>query len=282
MIETLYNFTIYDPSTSITIPLTMDDFIYQESDGLAMPTIDRFMQSSPTQHGALDKGFRLQPRTFTFQITVRAASPTEFYSQRDTIISVLRPSYYSSTSTLRITLPDNITIYSIPVYCTDLTFKSIKGSINQTAKFKLLAPNPVFTKYTSATSTYFYQADIGVTKTITYPGKWIAYPYPFSIRGPITDPVITNSTTLKSISLLSYSVVDMGVVNIDLRAGYKTIKYGATSLMQYVPITSDFDNFYLAPNPEAPNGVNTFLITGTGVGANTRILIGYTPTTLAL
>ena len=286
---TLYNFTLYDPTLTVSLSLGMDNFIYEQLQGIELPPIERYIESSPLQHGASDYGFRLSSRSLSFQLHLRANSPLSFYTLRSELIHILRPYYTLAPSILETKLPDE-SIWRMQVFCTSLNFTPYanvrgKGGTTspyvQTASFTLSAPNPVWYQHTGATTTYFYQADIPSTKNITYTGSWLCHPYPFSVRGPIAHPILTNLSADTKLDL-DYIIPNNQTVLIDLRPGYKTILLGSTSLLPYLSADSDLDTFYFLPTPEAMDGLNSIKVEGTSLGANTRVAIAFTPTRLAI
>ncbi len=275
----IYNISFIDPTSAVTIALGMQNYIHEKSDGFGIPPVEHFLEHSPAQHGATYRGFRLQPRRLTFQLALRAASAQDFYSRRASLISVLRPNLYNLPGYLQFTLPDS-SIWRLSVYCSELNFLPPNGLV-QSAVFTLVAPDPVYTRYISATLTQFLQVDIGSSKTITYTGTWPVFPYPFTIRGPLEHPVITNLNTAKKLDL-DYIVPDNQVVTFDLRAAYKTVKLGSTSLLGYLSADSNLDDFTLYPAPELAGGANVISVNGSNAGDNTRISISFTPVRLAL
>ncbi len=279
MLTDLYAITLQDAAGQISIPLGMDEYVHEQSDGFAMPPLVRYQESSPALHGAVDRGFRLQPRRLTFRVALRAATPVEFYNRRAELLRVLRPHYYSAAALLSITLPDGST-WQLSVFCTQLTFTPPRGLV-QSALFTLIAPHPVYTQYIAAATLHFYQADINTSKVVPYSGEWVAVPYPFSLRGPLSHPVIRNLTGDTRLDL-DYAIPDNQTVNVDLRPSFKTIQLGGVSLLGYLSSDSDLEGFCLYPAPEAPNGNNVIQVTGANAGANTRVSISFTPTRLAI
>ncbi|MEI7990512.1 MAG: hypothetical protein WCI88_15875 [Chloroflexota bacterium] len=279
MLTSLFNLTLKNAAATRSLTLSLDDYVYEESDGFAMPPVQRFVEHSPLAHGAVDCGFRLLPRRLTFRLMLRATSPTAFYDLRRDLIDILRPAYNNAAGTLAATLPD-ATTWELSVFCEKLDFTSPKGLL-QEAVFTLSAPQPVWRQVSSPTTTYLYQSDIGRTKIIPYPGSWLAVPYPFTIRGPISHPVITNQTAEMKIDLDTV-IPDNEIVSIDLRQGYKTILLGSQSLLGCLSSDSDLDAFCLLPDPDAASGNNVFQLTGSASGSNTRLALGFTIMRLGL
>lgn len=288
LLTELYNFTLYDPSLSLSIALGMDNFIYEQLEGTALPPIERYVEASPLQHGASDYGFRLAARQLKVQVKLRASTALEFYQRRSSLIQILRPYHTLVASILECCLPDG-TVWRMAVFCTELSFSAKpKGKDSdssapflQTAVFTLMAPNPVWTQQTQPTTTYFYQEDIPSTKDVAYSGTWLAYPYPFSIRGPITHPIITNLSAGTKLDL-NATIAQNQTVLIDLRPNYKTILLGSISMLGSLSADSDLEEFSLLPAPEAMGGINSIKVEGTNCGTSTRIAMAYVPTRIAI
>jgi len=280
MLLDLYKFTLYEPTQVTFITMDLSNFVHEKSTGLSVPGITRFFEQSPFQHGALDRGFLLQPRVMAFKLLVRATTPTEFYARRKTIIDVLRPAVNNLPGQLRVTLPDT-TIWKINVFTTSPPIFTPKDSLCEEVEFTLVALDPVWTQVVAATYLTFAQADIGSSKIATYTGGWITFPYPFSIKGSLTHPIINNLTSGKKIDL-NYVVPNNTTVLIDLRYGYKTILQGSTNLLQYLSSDSDLEDFFWLPDPDASGGNNTIQVTGSSTSSNTTVKLGWTPVRIGL
>lgn len=90
---------------------------------------------------------------------------------------------------------------------------------------------------------------------ITYLGTWLSLPT-IEITGPAQNPIIRNLTTGEKIEL-TYNVPAGRVVTIDLSYGMKTVVDDlGNNLIGTVTLDSDLATFHLAPEPEAPGGVN--------------------------
>ena len=120
----------------------------------------------------------------------------------------------------------------------------------------------------------FIRTNLGQTFNLTYTGTWESLPI-IEITGPITNPTIENLTTGEKLAL-TYTVLNHKTVTIDLRYGYKTI-IGDTgnNLIGTLSGDSDLATFHLAPDPEAPLGVNQIRVLGQSVNANTRVTMRY-------
>lgn len=109
---------------------------------------------------------------------------------------------------------------------------------------------------------------------VPYSGDLDEFPV-IQIRGPITSPTVTNTTTGE---ILSFGTITIGAGTtyvIDTRYGIKTVLQGATNKRGELSADSDLGTWHLAPNPVAPGGTNTIQVTGTDVGTATQINVIY-------
>lgn len=124
------------------------------------------------------------------------------------------------------------------------------------------------------------------TVSITYAGAKIdadiEYPI-IIIRGPITNPVLTNTGTGETIDMSAEGGLNLSLgqfVTLDLRPEEKrTYDQDGNSMDHFITQDSDFYTFHLAYNTELlnattgvrSNGVNNIKITGTDVSDNTTL-----------
>jgi hypothetical protein len=57
LIEELHNFTLYDPSLALSISLGIENFIYEQIEGLALPPIERHLKLRHCSMGQVILGF---------------------------------------------------------------------------------------------------------------------------------------------------------------------------------------------------------------------------------
>lgn len=113
------------------------------------------------------------------------------------------------------------------------------------------------------------------SKTIAYAGSWRAYPV-VTIEGPITDPVLTNTSTGDKLDFTGTTISSGDTYTIDCRYGFKTVKDAAgTNKIADLSSDSDLATFHLAPDPEVSSGNNALTLTGTGTDANTEVTVAY-------
>lgn len=110
---------------------------------------------------------------------------------------------------------------------------------------------------------------------IVYDGDFDSYPI-ITITGPISNPVITNTTTGDTLNFTGGTVGTSEVWTIDTRYGYKSALFGTTSIEQYLSTDSDLSTFRLVAAPLATGGTNTILVQGSDAGTAALISIAYT------
>lgn len=104
-----------------------------------------------------------------------------------------------------------------------------------------------------------------------------AYPY-ITLRGPLTDPVLTNLQTGGSISLAGLTLGSADTAILDLRTGNKTLTDldGNNLLGSVTVLPLSMADFYLAPAPEAPEGYNIISVTAGSVGTAAVVSLQHT------
>lgn len=116
---------------------------------------------------------------------------------------------------------------------------------------------------------------LNVTSVIDYGGTWRSSPV-IVMTGPITNPVILNTTTNEKLDFTGTVLGSGTTYTIDTRYGYKTVvdQTGANKIADLTN-TSDLATFHLAADPEATDGLNSIQVTGTGVTSATSVFVQY-------
>lgn len=267
--------------------------------GEGMPPIEYINQSGPFQHGETLIDYRLQRRII--QLIHRSnGDPCErrtgYWSIRGEILNALRPNRQRVNEfclgRLRKEFPDGSTrdidviVQQGPIFAPRNLGQWDEWSFTETIRF--IAPDPTFydpeeqsLDFTlpSFAGLIFYEdpdyddhltfpivfgADaISGTATITYTGTWLTYPE-IVITGPLNNPLIENTTTDEKIEL-DYDVPTGQTVTIRLPYGNKTV-IDSTGVNRIGTVTTDSDlaTFHIAPDPEAPDGINVIEAGGDG------------------
>ncbi len=126
-----------------------------------------------------------------------------------------------------------------------------------------------------ASNIIFDSSTLIITQTIRYVGTWEEYPI-ITITGPLSNPIITNTTTNEKIQINRNILAGEHVI-IDLRFGFKTVELDdGTNIIGDVSTDSDLTSFHLEPDPGAVNGDNVITATGgTAVPGVTEVRLHY-------
>lgn len=108
-------------------------------------------------------------------------------------------------------------------------------------------------------------------------GDMPAYPY-ITLTGPLVDPVLTNQQTGGSIDLSGLTLGSADTCVLDLRTGNKrlTDQAGNNLLGSVTVVPVSMADFYLAPAPQAPAGLNVIEVTAGSVGTAALISLQHT------
>lgn len=275
-----------------------------EDDGTGLAPMHRLSERGPLQHGETDLGYRLDPRLIRLVLGVEGATRSERDTKRGRLLRLFRPSHPVS---LRWTL-DNGDVRQIDCYYAgDLTAPSTDRIAEiQKLGVSFTAPDPAFYDPTQYTA-YVYQDDdlplmgassgtlsapgLSLPTTIPfgldsgkmdeafyihYAGDWLEYPV-ITIRGPITNPIVTNTTTGERLDLTGMGITTGETVTVDCRYGHKTIVHSnGQNLIADLSADSDLATFHLAPVDGLDDTkINIITVAGSRVNADTRVEIAY-------
>lgn len=190
--------------------------------GIGMPPIANLDQRTPLRPGTTIRFVDIQPRVVTVPLLVSGnGSETTL---RTTLRSMM--TWFNTTSTpgtLRATAPDSTQRDLTAYYYAGLELaedEQDRGPGWQLVPLQLLAADP-FWYDTSATTTTYTNTQMGSTQTITNTGDYLVYPT-WTITGPFTNLVITNTTTGYKIDLSGgggLSLTNGQTLTIDTKAG---------------------------------------------------------------
>ncbi len=261
-------------------------------DGFGLPDIEPISESGPNQDGSTDKGFRLKPRVINLALK---GFPTDrgqaYWDFRQDWLKLFRP---TNVPTILRVVSGSMTreILVKTVAGSKLPRKQGQGIVIEDG-VQLLAhdptwydpggvalslsggaggsgmPVPLIVPMTVGSS--------GVNVTVAHPntGTWRAYPL-IRITGPITNPILTNTTTGKKLSLQGYTITAGSWIEIDTRYEAKTVvdQAGANQISK-LTTDSDLASWALEADPEAPDGLNNLTWTGTSATAATKLDLTY-------
>lgn len=266
-------------------------FALIEHDG-GMGSVRRITDRGPAQHGDSDIDFRLEPYTFPLGLMAYAADIATHYDVRDQALRLFRPA--RAPIQLRWTL-ENGAVRQIDVHVEgQMVFRSSDArGFTQRFVVPLRAANP--TLYDPTLQSFIYgvgggggaftvpmavptgvgAATVDQTRPITQAGTWRDEPI-ILVVGPINDLVITNETTGGTLDFTGYNITVSGGLTIDCRAGRKSVidETGASQIDK-LSDDSDLATFAIEASPEAPGGVNSIRVTGSGATSATEIYVQF-------
>jgi hypothetical protein len=268
-------------------------FAVLSADG-GMADVARITERGPLQQGDSDIDFRLQPTLSTLGLIAYASDIGAHFDVRARLLEIFRPS--RTPLVLRWTL-ENGAVRQLDCHVAGrLAFNSIDmRGFTQRCAVPLRAADPTLYDPAQVAVTYgvggggdswtipwavpwgIGAATVDQTRTIVYAGSWRTFPV-ITITGPITNPVITNLTTGDKLDFTGITIAAANTYTIDLAYGRKTItnQLGANKIADLTN-DSDLATFALEANPEAPGGVNSIRVTGTGATSATEIYLQYYP-----
>ena len=282
---------------------TSERFLMTE-EGTGIPPITYLTQKGPFQHGETFIDFRLTPRTIQMQMRSDQCSRAAYWADRAKLLDVVRPNRSSfgivGPGKLRKIFEDG-SIRDIDVFIQqgpNFTARDIgtwqEWSYTETLRFTAYDPtyydpvlktlqfvNTVVTldqlvfpfSFIGGSGIEFGDSVLSITGAITYPGTWLSFPA-ITVTGPISGFKITNQATGEVIEL-AYTIVGGEIVYITLPYGNKQVINDLGIDLNGTVVDCDFTTFHVAPKPEAPLGVNTFLITGSGISPATDVRLEY-------
>jgi len=245
-------------------------------DGWGEAPLHRLTERGPMQHGAFDKGFRLDPRAGSLGLYVAGASASDLWDKRATLLDYLAPS--NRALQLRFTL-DNGDVRTFEVHSAGAATLPMRGSqgFTCTIAVQFVGADPtcydpvtqVVTLAISAGGTGLPvpllvpitvgQSTLDTVETIYYDGNWRALPV-IRIAGPVTSPVVRNVTTSQKLDFTGVTIADGFWYEVNCAYDAKTVvnQSGVSKLAEL--IESDLAAFNLATSKGGQNDIH---ITGT-------------------
>lgn len=225
-------------------------------DGIGIPQIQRRTQEFANDHGALDYGYRLEPREITLKLFYQVHNDADEVARRDLIYKIFQPLTYPMK--LRATRwsgnPRQIDCYTIGVM--DLPESERMGASLAFA-VRLLAPNPIWYEPVQYISSFTPTLALGGhLVAFPYGGGWEEYPV-IKLYGSLTNPYLSQTITTPAgnvtnfIDFTGHTISAGAVYTLDLRPGYKTVVdgTGANKIAAIANIGVSFTEFRLFQVP---------------------------------
>lgn len=272
---------------------------YNLSDGMpfawiaadeGMAPVRRLTERGPQQHGDTDQGFLLDPTEFPMGFRLYATSMADQWTARQLALRIFRPSRVPIQ--LRWTLETG-DVRQADVHVQGKVLFASKDSQGFTLRFvvPLRAADPTLYDpvmqsvvygvgagnagwiYPLAFPRAFGSNTVNQTRAIPYAGTWKSFPVVI-IKGPVTNPVITNLTTGDKLDLTGTTISAGQTYTIDCRPGVKSIvDQAGVNRINTLSDDSDLTTFALEADPEAPGGINTIRVIGSVANATTDVYL---------
>jgi len=264
--------------------------------GTGMPPIQYIESRGPFQHGTTIIDYRLDPRVMQLILRGQACDRYDYWDLRANLLNYLRPNRQTTPGevcpgVLRKILPGGAT-RDIDVYIQQgPAFTASVGDTHAvTEAILFVAPDPTFYDPVQAAHIWYIgtqdnlvfpftfpftlgDTTIFSTQVVNYVGTWLTYPS-IAIVGPLQSPEIRNDTTGEVIRL-GYVITNGEIVTISLKFGAKSFTSSIRgNIIGYA--SGDIATFHVAPDPEAPLGVNTITVSGSSASVGiTSVTFSY-------
>ena len=268
--------------------------------GFGTPPIEYIKQRGPFQDGESVKGFFLRPRIIQMLLRQNFPDRDAWWNGRASILNEIRPNRQATATavvpgTLRMVLTDG-SVRDLSVFIQEGP-RFEPRQVNQWDEWswqeilRFVAHDPIVFDPSLITFSFtitlddnlifpitfpiqFGSGDVNITSNINYTGTWLSLPI-IVITGPLEDVRIDNLTTGEKLQL-SADINPGQIVTIDTTYGVKTVtdNFG-NNLIGILTGDSDLATFHIAPDPEAPLGVNNMRLQGKHPSAATKVQIQY-------
>ena len=278
--------TEYDLSDSIRA-------IHLGNDGFGLPSVQRLLEAGPNQDGSTDYGFDLQARTIQLALNMLATSndATAYFTRREELMYIFAP----RTDPIKLKVTTPLGTRQIDCFYTGgLGFPSQdkQAFFGHKVAINLVCPDPLW--YNPVSDNYVFTLGISSSTmtiplsipwnvgastlsqstTIPYNGTYKTSPI-VVVTGPVTNLVITNTSTGKKLDFTGNTIAALNTYTIDTRFDYQTIT-DQLNANQISKLTDDSDlDFQIEAAPIVSGGVNQISVSGTSVTSATSISLTY-------
>jgi hypothetical protein len=268
---------------------TLAELLKRSGDGVIAPT--NITDQGPQQHGTTFRAMRLDQRSLMLLLQAYSSTDAGLQSKREILTNLFAPSE-STPLTLRFTLPGGA-VRQIEGYVQ--SFEPGEEVLHyQQYVARLLCPKNTFYDPTGVQVTYGVGGGAGTgfavpltvpvavgtsvlvgAKAVVNRGNFRAEPV-ITIVGPITSPVITNTTLNRKIDLTGVILGAGETITINTAFDQKTIVHSSgTNLIPNLSSDSDLGGWYLASARDVPGGTNNVSVSGTSITASTEVYVAF-------
>jgi hypothetical protein len=285
-------------------------FLLSEA-GTGLPPFHYVTQATPFQHGATVIDFFARPRVVTQRYRWPAAHRNEWWALRTVMADAVRPNRQfggatrTAALTLRKYLPDGsaldlrVMIDRSPNFAQRERPGWDEWALDEVLRFIAHDPiyfDPVETVVSSdlADDQLVFSDRVpgfvggvdfqpreriyfggGREVSVLYTGTWLAWPT-VQIEGPVTNPAVTADASGALVSLPGYTVAPGELVTIQTAPGSRSVTSPVGgNLIGQVSETSTLTAMFLAPEPLAEDGINTFRLTGADLTDQSSLRVRY-------
>lgn len=277
----------------VTYTLTDQDPLWVESVNPGMAPGHILESRGAEQHGSTIEGFRLDPRNLEIIFGFRGTED-ELRTARALLLRIFQRR--TEPVLLRFIFDDGAVRQIDGHLASGLTFaRDGKDHDYMRAAAVLRCGDPSFYDPTAEALTFTLGGGSGAFAVpltvpaavgsstldasigVEYDGTWESAPHLIRITGPITNFVLTNETTGEAIQAKTGVTISAGdYVDLDTRYGsVSAVDDAGADWIANLDDADDLTVFRLAPDPDAPDGLNVLTVTGTAVTDATKIDLSF-------
>ena len=268
------------------------DYVLTGLDGIAGAPVERITEQGPMQHGVSDRGYRLRPRKLVLALSVRCGDAADWFARRHELLRMFRP----GREPVRLRLTSGPVVRQIDCHIDgtlEMTPDVNWGTRWQRVGIELYAPDPTWYDPAGRTAAFSLggggllaiplavpmavgSSTIDQSLQIKYEGTWDAAPI-ITLRGPMTDPVITNQTLGDKLDFTGTSIAAGNSYVIDCRYGYKTVTRTSDGANRIQDLTHDSDlaTFRIGAHPDVRDGYNSIRVSASGLTVASVVYLQY-------
>lgn len=275
-----------------TYSLTDEDPFWVEGVNPGMAPGHLLESRGAEQHGSTVEGFRLDPRNLELVLGFQGED-ADLFTARALLLRIFQRR--ADPLLLRFTFDDG-SVRQIDGYlASGLQFaRDGKDHDTMRAAAVLRCGDPSFYDPTAEALTFTLGGGSGgiiptpipteigssvidASLSVQYDGTWQSAPHLIRITGPITNFALANETTAATIRAKTGVTIAAGhYVDIDCRYGsVSALLDGSSNWIANLDDADDLTVFHLAQDPDAPGGLNTLTVTGTGVTNATQVDVSF-------